>query len=177
MSSKLNNSIYSNFSEWFLCLCVIFLNDSHFWSDSNTSGWKFSIHFCMLAVQLRMTYHLIQVSIKNMLYTLHATYIEHNLYADFPLRLERLLREFSHDWFFIFFYFFIKCMQSMTMTLSRRCMYAKLHVTWPKLLLYIFSLINHIDSLHIKALLLNSHHRTLVFLCLFALFAFYSFVF
>ena len=28
----------------------------------------------------------------------------------------------------IFFYFFIKCMQSMTMTLSRRCVYAKLHV-------------------------------------------------
>jgi len=28
----------------------------------------------------------------------------------------------------IFFNFFIKCMQSMTMTLSRRCMYAKLHV-------------------------------------------------
>ncbi len=27
-----------------------------------------------------------------------------------------------------FFYFFIKCMQSMTMTLSRRCVYAKLHV-------------------------------------------------
>ncbi len=26
------------------------------------------------------------------------------------------------------FYFFIKCMQSMTMTLSRRCVYAKLHV-------------------------------------------------
>ncbi len=51
-----------------------------------------------------------------------------------------------------FFNFFIKCMQSMTMTLSRRCMYAKLHVTWSKSLLYIFSLINHIDSLRIQAL-------------------------
>jgi len=30
-----------------------------------------------------------------MLYTLHATYIEHDLYADFSLRLERLLREFA----------------------------------------------------------------------------------
>ena len=49
----------------------------------------------------------------------------------------------------IFFYFFIKCMQSMTMTLFRRCVYAKLHVIWSKLLLYIFSLINHIDSLRI----------------------------
>ncbi len=55
--------------------------------------------------------------------------------------------------FFIFiFYFFIKCMQPMTMTLSRRCMYAKLHVTWPKSLLYIFPLVNHIDSLRIQAL-------------------------
>ncbi len=74
------------------------------------------------------------------------------------------------------FYFFIKCMQSMTMTLSERCMYAKLHVIWSKSLLYIFSLINHINSLHIQALFLNSHHHTLVFLCFFALFAFYSFI-
>ncbi len=35
------------------------------------------------------------LTIENMLYTLHATYIEHNLYADFPLRFKRLLREFS----------------------------------------------------------------------------------
>jgi len=67
-------------------------------------------------------------------------------------------------------------MQPMAMTLSRRCMYAKLHVTWSKSLLYIFSLINHIDSLHIQALFLNPRHRTFVFLCSFALFAFYSFV-
>jgi len=67
-------------------------------------------------------------------------------------------------------------MQSMTMTLSRRCMYAKLHVTWSKSLLYIFSLINHIDSLRIQALSLNPRHRTFVFLCSFAFFAFYSFV-
>ena len=57
--------------------------------------------------------------------------------------------------FFIFFYFFIKCMQPMAMALSRRCMYAKLHVTWPKSLLYIFSLVNHIDSLRIQALSLK----------------------
>ncbi len=77
---------------------------------------------------------------------------------------------------FYYFYFFIKCMQPMAMTLSRRCMYAKLHVIWPKSLLYIFSLVNHIDSLRIQALSLNSRHRTSVFLCLFAFFAFYSFV-
>ena len=41
----------------------------------------------------------INVSIKNMLYMLHATYIKHNLYADFSLRLERLLKEFSYDKF------------------------------------------------------------------------------
>ncbi len=77
---------------------------------------------------------------------------------------------------FLFFYFFIKCMQSMIMTLFRRCIYAKLHVIWSKLLLYIFSLINHINSLHIQALSLNSHHHIFVFLCLFTLFAFYSFI-
>ncbi len=54
--------------------------------------------------------------------------------------------------FFYFFYFFIKCMQPMTMTLSRRCAYVRLHVPWPKSLLYIFSLINHIDSLRKQAL-------------------------
>jgi len=89
----------------------------------------------------------------------------------------KIQESFLIDRFFLFFfYFFIKCMQPMTMTLSRRCMYAKLHVTWPKSLLYIFSLINHIDSLCIQALSLNPRHRTLVFLCSFAFFAFYSFV-
>ena len=39
------------------------------------------------------------VFIENMLYTLHATYIEHNFYADFSLRLKRLLKEFSCDRF------------------------------------------------------------------------------
>ncbi len=43
-------------------------------------------------------------------------------------------------------------MQSMTMTLSKRCVCATLHVIWSKSLLYIFSLINHIDSLRIQAL-------------------------
>ncbi len=37
--------------------------------------------------------------------------------------------EFFLYFFYIFFYFFIKCMQPMAMALSRRCMYAKLHVT------------------------------------------------
>ncbi len=61
-----------------------------------------------------------------------------------------------------FFHFFIKCMQFMTMILFRRCVYATLHVIWLKSLLYIFSLINHIDSLHIQALslkLLSSYFR------------------
>ncbi len=39
------------------------------------------------------------VFIKNMLYTLHATYIKHNLYADFSLRLKKLLKEFSYNKF------------------------------------------------------------------------------
>ena len=54
-----------------------------------------------------------------------------------------------------FFFFFIKCMQSMTMTLFKRCIYVKLHVSWSKLLLYIFLLINHIDSLCKQALLIK----------------------
>ncbi len=57
--------------------------------------------------------------------------------------------------FNVFFYFFIKCIQSMTMTLSRCCVYAKLHVIWSKSLLYIFLLINHINSLHVQALSLK----------------------
>jgi len=58
-------------------------------------------------------------------------------------------------------------MQSMTMTLSKRCVYTKLHVICSKLLLYIFSLINHINSLHIQALslkLLQSYFRFSLFL-------------
>ncbi len=39
------------------------------------------------------------MTIENMLYTLHATYIKHDFYADFFLRFKRLLREFSHDRF------------------------------------------------------------------------------
>ncbi len=90
----------------------------------------------------------------------------------------KLIHAYLSSIFFLyfFFYFFIKCMQSMTMTLSRRCMYAKLHVIWSKSLLYIFSLINHIDSLCIQALSLNFRHHTFIFLCSFALFTFYSFV-
>ncbi len=46
---------------------------------------------------LRFAFHCL--FIKNMLYTLHATYIKHDLYADFSLRLEKLLKEFSCDRF------------------------------------------------------------------------------
>ncbi len=41
----------------------------------------------------------VSMFIENMLYTLHATYIKHDLYADFLLRLKRLLKEFSCDRF------------------------------------------------------------------------------
>ncbi len=79
-------------------------------------------------------------------------------------------------WFFYFF-FFIKCMQSMTMTLSRRCAYVKLHVFWSKSLLYIFSLINHIDSLHKQMLLIKQLLSfVLSFSHFFIFFSLYSFV-
>ena len=58
-----------------------------------------------------------------------------------------VLKEHIKCKFKSYFYFFIKYMQSMTMILFKCCMYAKLHVIWSKSLLYIFSLINHIDSL------------------------------
>ncbi len=78
----------------------------------------------------------------------------------------------------IFFYFFIKCMQSMTMTLSKRCTYVRLHVSWSKSLLYIFSLINHIDSLRKQML---STKQLLSFVLLFShffmFFSLYSFIF
>jgi len=85
---------------------------------------------------------------------------EDDFETSFKLKIVRTMkiicRADSHtDVWWIFFYFFIKCMQSMTMTMFRRCMYAKLHVIWSKSLLYIFSLINHIDSLHIQALSLK----------------------
>ncbi len=79
--------------------------------------------------------------------------------------------------FFIFFifYFFIKCMQSMTMTLSKRCAYVRLHVSWSKSLLYIFSLINHIDSLHKQVLSIKQLlSLMLLFSCLFMFFSLYS---
>jgi len=78
---------------------------------------------------------------------------------------------------FILFYFFIKCMQSMTMTLSRRCVCVKLHVSWSKSLLYIFSLINHINSLRKQVL---SIKQLLSFMLLFSrffmFFSLYSFI-
>ncbi len=76
-----------------------------------------------------------------------------------------------------FFYFFIKCMQSMTMILSKHCMYVRLHVSWSKLLLYIFSLINHIDSLCKQALSIKQLlSLVLSFSRLFMFFSLYSFI-
>ncbi len=78
---------------------------------------------------------------------------------------------------FFIFYFFIKCMQSMTMTLSKRCAYVRLHVSWSKSLLYIFSLINHIDSLRKQALSIKQLlSLVLSFSHLFMFFSLYSFV-
>ncbi len=88
----------------------------------------------------------------------------------------------KHDWFaweisLHFFYFFIKCMQSMIMILSRRYVYVKLHVSWSKLLLYIFSLINHIDSLHKQVLSIKQLLSfVLSFSHFFIFFSLYSFI-
>ena len=80
--------------------------------------------------------------------------------------------------FLDFFDFFIKCMQSMTMILFRRCVYVKLHVSWSKSLLYIFSLINHIDSLHKQVLSIKQLLSFMFsFSCFFMFFSLYSFIF
>ena len=77
----------------------------------------------------------------------------------------------------VIFFFFIKCMQSMTMTLSKCCTYVKLHVFWSKSLLYIFSLIDHINSL-CKQVLSIKHLLSfmLSFSCFFMFFSLYFFV-
>jgi len=49
----------------------------------------------------------------------------HSFLSRFANDNAKLSRSNSSDFFFNFF---IKCMQSMTMTLSRRCVYSKLHV-------------------------------------------------
>ncbi len=66
-----------------------------------------------------------------------------------------------------FFFFFIKCMQPMAMALSRRCVYAKLHVIWPKSMLYIFSLSSHTDKMRIRARLLYYTKNDFVKHCLY----------
>ena len=49
-----------------------------------------------------------------------------------------LMTSAFRDYYHYYHFFFIKCMQSMTMTLSRRCVYVKLHVICLKSMLYIF---------------------------------------
>jgi len=61
----------------------------------------YSLRFCFLMILLFLSHAwmysvqslMIQQFIENMFYTLHATYIKHDFYADFSLRLKRLLRE------------------------------------------------------------------------------------
>jgi len=76
-----------------------------------------------------------------------------------------------------FFSFFIKCMQFMTMILFKRCAYVRLHVSWSKSLLYIFSLINHIDSLRKQVLSIKQLLSLMFsFSHFFVFFSLYSFI-
>ncbi len=78
---------------------------------------------------------------------------------------------------FFSFFFFTKCMQSMTMILFKCCVYVKLHVSWSKSLLYIFLLINHIDSLCKQALSIKQLlSLVLSFSRLFMFFSLYFFI-
>ncbi len=66
------------------------------WShDATLDSEEFLTFISYSTISLLYYVDVILMFIENMLYTLHATYIEHNLYADFSLRLKRLLREFS----------------------------------------------------------------------------------
>ena len=71
------------------------------------------------------------------------------------------------------------CIESkILLILSRRCAYVRLHVSWSKSLLYIFLLINHIDSLCKQALSIKqSLSFVLLFSRLFMFFSLYFFVF
>ncbi len=91
--------------------------------------------------------------------------------------MQASMRWWLYCYFLFFIFFFIKCMQSMTMTLSRRCAYVKLNIFWSKSLLYIFSLINHIDSLCKQALSIKQLLSLMLsFSRLFVFFSLYSFV-
>jgi len=84
------DSLYA-FDHWksfdwvFLSLlrCHLIQVISHAWEEINSSLLDFYHRSCRFNV----------LTIENMLYTLHATYIKHDFYADFLLRLKKLLRE------------------------------------------------------------------------------------
>ncbi len=69
------------------------------WDDKFFTRWKklcAELNDCKLLLLWFCFYITIMLnsSIENMLHTLHATHIRHDLYADFFLRLEKSLREF-----------------------------------------------------------------------------------
>ncbi len=78
----------------YLCNCLLnnCMNVFSFCTFFAMNTFWFSLFFSSESFQKRCT-------IENMLYTLHAIYIKHNLYADFLLRLKRLLKEFSYNRF------------------------------------------------------------------------------
>ncbi len=120
-------------------------------------------------VQMRNSYHDAIKLIKNQFWINFLNNIEEKeVFQTYKFTKSRLIEKLFLILFLFLFYFFIKCMQSMTMTLSRCCVCATLHVIWSKSLLYIFSLINHIDSLHIQVLSLKlsqSYFRFSSFSC------------
>ena len=62
--------------------------------ETNVSS-KFMIFITVNTTSFIQRHHALLdvIFIENMLYTLHATYIKHNFYADFFLRLKKLLKE------------------------------------------------------------------------------------
>ncbi len=62
--------------------------------ETNVSS-KFMIFIAVDTTSFIQRHHALLdvIFIENMLYTLHATYIKHNFYADFFLRLKKLLKE------------------------------------------------------------------------------------
>ncbi len=88
-------------------ICVKFaILFAHVWNlfrfaqVSELTAW--SMMFSLSSFQkdmIRFLWAVDTFTIENILYTLHATYIKHNFYANFSFKLKKLLKEFSYDKF------------------------------------------------------------------------------
>jgi len=86
------------------------LNHKYYWKSMIKNVKKY-INTCDICQKVKMKHHLSYDELKSL--------------SQFTNFWKEITINFITD---LFFLFFIKCMQSMTMTLSRRCVCATLHV-------------------------------------------------